>query len=56
VSDVDEPITRAHREAWARVVAALTRHFGYLHIAEVAAAAGPGAIRSTQYPHEVVSF
>ena len=34
----DEAITRAHREEWARVVAALTRRFGDLDIAEEAAA------------------
>ncbi|MEU4619561.1 DUF6596 domain-containing protein [Actinoplanes sp. NPDC023801] len=36
--DVREAITRAHREEWARVVAALTRRFGDLDIAEEAAA------------------
>ena len=36
--DVREAVTRAHREEWARVVAALTRHFGDLDIAEEAAA------------------
>ncbi|MEV4003559.1 DUF6596 domain-containing protein [Actinomadura sp. NPDC049753] len=38
MSDVQEAITRAHREEWARVVAALTRRFGDLDIAEEAAA------------------
>ena len=38
VVDVPEAITRAHREEWARVVAALTRRFGDLDIAEEAAA------------------
>jgi RNA polymerase sigma-70 factor, ECF subfamily len=38
VSDVEEAITRAHYEEWARVVAALTRRFGDLDIAEEAAA------------------
>jgi RNA polymerase sigma-70 factor (ECF subfamily) len=38
VSDVQQAITRAHREEWARVVAALTRRFGDLDIAEEAAA------------------
>ncbi|WP_028925520.1 RNA polymerase sigma factor [Pseudonocardia acaciae] len=33
-----EAVTRAHREQWARVVAALTRRFGDLDIAEEAAA------------------
>jgi RNA polymerase sigma-70 factor (ECF subfamily) len=36
--DVGAAITRAHREEWARVVAALTRRFGDLDIAEEAAA------------------
>ena len=38
VSDVEEAVTRAHHEEWARVVAALTRRFGDLDIAEEAAA------------------
>jgi len=38
VSDVEEAITRAHHEEWARVVASLTRRFGDLDIAEEAAA------------------
>jgi RNA polymerase sigma-70 factor, ECF subfamily len=37
VVDVPEAITRAHREEWARVVAALTRRFGDIDIAEEAA-------------------
>src|SRR5882724_11152563 len=36
--DVREAMTRAHHEEWARVVAALTRRFGDLDIAEEAAA------------------
>jgi RNA polymerase sigma-70 factor (ECF subfamily) len=36
--DVREAITRAHHQEWARVVAALTRRFGDLDIAEEAAA------------------
>ncbi|MFF5991692.1 RNA polymerase sigma factor [Prauserella flavalba] len=36
--DVHAAVTRAHREEWARVVAALTRRFGDLDIAEEAAA------------------
>jgi len=36
--DIREAITRAHHEEWARVVAALTRRFGDLDIAEEAAA------------------
>ncbi len=36
--DVEEAITRAHRDEWARVVAALTRRFGDLDVAEEAAA------------------
>jgi RNA polymerase sigma-70 factor (ECF subfamily) len=38
VSDVEEAVTRAHHEERARVVAALTRRFGDLDIAEEAAA------------------
>ncbi len=38
MSDVEEAITRVHHEQWARVVAALTRRFGDLDIAEEAAA------------------
>ncbi|EWM13611.1 RNA polymerase sigma-70 factor [Kutzneria sp. 744] len=38
VTDVREAVTRAHHEEWARVVAALTRRFGDLDIAEEAAA------------------
>jgi RNA polymerase sigma-70 factor (ECF subfamily) len=38
VSDVSEAITQAHHEEWARVVAALTRRFGDLDIAEEATA------------------
>jgi len=38
VADVQEAIIRAHHEEWARVVAALTRRFGDLDIAEEAAA------------------
>jgi RNA polymerase sigma-70 factor, ECF subfamily len=38
VSDVEAAITRAHRAEWARVVAAATRRFGDLDIAEEAAA------------------
>jgi len=36
--DVDEAITRAHHEEWARVVATLTKQFNDLDIAEEAAA------------------
>ncbi|MFF7247134.1 RNA polymerase sigma factor [Embleya sp. NPDC008237] len=36
--DVREAVTRAHHEEWARVVAALTRRFGDLDVAEEAAA------------------
>jgi len=36
--DVQEVISRAHREQWARVVAGLTRRFGDLDLAEEAAA------------------
>jgi RNA polymerase sigma-70 factor (ECF subfamily) len=38
VTDVQTAITQAHHEEWARVVAALTRRFGDLDIAEEAAA------------------
>jgi RNA polymerase sigma-70 factor (ECF subfamily) len=38
VIDVGEAITQAHHEEWARVVAALTRRFGDLDVAEEAAA------------------
>jgi RNA polymerase sigma-70 factor (ECF subfamily) len=38
VIDVGEAITKAHHEEWARVLAALTRRFGDLDIAEEAAA------------------
>jgi RNA polymerase sigma-70 factor (ECF subfamily) len=38
VTDVQAAITQAHHEEWARVVAALTRRFGDLDIAEEAAA------------------
>lgn len=34
MSDVEEAVTRVHHEEWARVVAALTRRFGDLDIAE----------------------
>jgi RNA polymerase sigma-70 factor (ECF subfamily) len=38
VSDAYDAVSRAHREEWARVVAALARRFGDLDIAEEAAA------------------
>ncbi len=38
MSDVEEAITRAHHDEWARVVAALNRRFGDLDVAEEAAA------------------
>jgi RNA polymerase sigma-70 factor (ECF subfamily) len=38
VSDAGEAVSRAHHEEWARVVAALTRRFGDLDIAEDATA------------------
>jgi RNA polymerase sigma-70 factor (ECF subfamily) len=38
VNKVEEAVTRVHHEEWARVVAALTRRFGDLDIAEEAAA------------------
>src|SRR5580692_1762527 len=37
-ADLDEALTQAHHEEWARVVASLTRRFGDLDIAEEAAA------------------
>ncbi len=52
--DVQEAISRAHREEWARVVAALARRFGGLDIAEEAAAersrSPSGGGRPTAYP------
>jgi RNA polymerase sigma-70 factor, ECF subfamily len=36
--DVEEAVSRAHRQDWARVVASLTRRFGDLDVAEEAAA------------------
>jgi len=38
VSDVEDAITRAHREEWAQVVATVARRFGDLDVAEDAAA------------------
>ena len=38
VIDIRDAITQAHHAEWARVVAALTRRFGDLDIAEEAAA------------------
>jgi RNA polymerase sigma-70 factor (ECF subfamily) len=38
VIEAQEAITRAHREEWAQVVAALAKRFGNLDIAEEAAA------------------
>nr|WP_055506520.1 DUF6596 domain-containing protein [Nonomuraea pusilla] len=38
MNDVEQAVIRAHRDEWARVVAALTRRFGDLDIAEEAAA------------------
>ncbi|MEV4254103.1 DUF6596 domain-containing protein [Spirillospora sp. NPDC049652] len=38
MSDAEQAATRAHQDEWARVVAALTRRFGDLDIAEEAAA------------------
>jgi RNA polymerase sigma-70 factor (ECF subfamily) len=38
VSGIEEAITHAHHEEWARVVAALARRFGDLDVAEEAAA------------------
>ena len=38
MNEVDGAITRAHRDEWARVVAALTSRFGDLDVAEEAVA------------------
>src|ERR671911_304231 len=38
MTEIDEVITRVHRDEWARVVAILARRFGDLDIAEEAAA------------------
>ncbi|MFE2751200.1 RNA polymerase sigma factor [Actinosynnema sp. NPDC059335] len=38
MNDVEEAVTRAHRDEWARVVAALAKRFGDLDVAEEAAA------------------
>ena len=38
MTDVQEAITRAHHEDWARVVATLTRRYGALDLAEESAA------------------
>jgi RNA polymerase sigma-70 factor (ECF subfamily) len=52
--DVHEAIGRAHREEWARVVAALAGRFGDLDIAKEATAeafaAAVGRWRPTVYP------
>jgi predicted RNA polymerase sigma factor len=47
VTDVREAITQAHHEEWARVVAALTKRFGDLDIAEEAAAEAFAGRRSS---------
>src|SRR5215212_8237680 len=70
VADVRKVITQAHDEEWARVVAALTRRFGDLDIAEEAAAeafetaverwpadgvpANPGAWLTTTANHKAI--
>jgi hypothetical protein len=46
--DVRQAITQAHREEWARVVAALTRRFGDLDIAEEAARDAGSSEQSAQ--------
>jgi RNA polymerase sigma-70 factor, ECF subfamily len=51
--DVRKAVTRAHREEWARVIAALTRRFGDLDIAEEAAAEA-FAIAVERWPAEGV--
>jgi RNA polymerase sigma-70 factor, ECF subfamily len=52
VSDVEEAITQAHHEEWARVVAAPTRRFGDLDIAEEEAAAEAFATAVERWPAE----
>ncbi len=47
--DVREAITRAHHEEWARVVAALTRRFGDLDIAEEAMFTDGPFLESKEY-------
>jgi RNA polymerase sigma-70 factor (ECF subfamily) len=49
VVDVAEAITRAHREEWARIVAALTKRFGDLDVAEDSTAEAFAAA-VTQWP------
>jgi predicted RNA polymerase sigma factor len=46
--DVRQAITQAHHEEWARVVAALTRRFGDLDIAEEAARDAGSSEQSAQ--------
>jgi RNA polymerase sigma-70 factor (ECF subfamily) len=52
-SGVRAAITQAHREEWARVVAALTRRFGDLDVAEDAAAEA-FATAVERWPHDGV--
>ncbi len=52
-TDVGEAITAAHRDEWARVVAALARRFGDLDIAEEAAAEA-FAIAAERWPADGV--
>ena len=49
MSDVEEAITRAHHEEWARVVASLTRRFGDLDIAEEAVLSDGPFVESKEY-------
>ena len=49
--DVQEAITQAHRDEWARVVAVLTRRFGDLDVAEEATAEA-FAIALVRWPDE----
>jgi predicted RNA polymerase sigma factor len=46
MSDLDEVLTRVHREEWSRLVAVLTRLFGDLDVAEEAAAEAFAATRA----------
>ncbi|WP_328527899.1 RNA polymerase sigma factor [Nocardioides sp. NBC_00368] len=51
--EVDEAITRAHHEEWARVVASLAKRFGDLDIAEDAAAEA-FTVAVERWPHDGV--
>ncbi|TWD84189.1 RNA polymerase ECF family sigma subunit [Kribbella amoyensis] len=53
MTDIDDAITAAHRDEWARVVAALARRFGDLDIAEESAAEA-FAVAVTRWPQDGV--